>query len=221
MIKVEDHHYTKHLSQFLFPFWSHELLLLWLLEFIAELLKPEMNFAQICLNFSFNFNTFAFEEPASVFPSSGSPPAPPSSRSSLRIPEKDWMQSSISKDFDSLLRIHLLERVGWSPWYQRQRGIPILNWIWEFSWKVGNSPKIWERSSDRCPGLRFVSRRYVLWFRKQSRSVCSDVCTKSVQSTVLYWTVPRRVNITKNTIANTDVRWFSSIVVMYPNSECF
>ena len=31
MIKVEDHHYTKHLSQFLFPFWSHELLLLWLL----------------------------------------------------------------------------------------------------------------------------------------------------------------------------------------------
>ena len=43
MIKVEDHNYTKHLSEFLFPFWSHELLLLWLLEFIAELLKPEMN----------------------------------------------------------------------------------------------------------------------------------------------------------------------------------
>ena len=84
MIKVEDHHYTKHLSQFLFPFWSHELLLLWLLEFIAELLKPKMSFAQICLNVSFNFNTFAFEEPASAFPFSGSPPAPPSSRSSLK-----------------------------------------------------------------------------------------------------------------------------------------
>lgn len=60
MIKVEDHHYTKHLSQFLFPFWSHELLLLWLLEFVAELLKPKIKFEQICLNFSFNFNTFAF-----------------------------------------------------------------------------------------------------------------------------------------------------------------
>ena len=47
MIKVEDHHYSKHLSQFLFPFWSHELLLLWLLEFIAELLKPKMNFVSI------------------------------------------------------------------------------------------------------------------------------------------------------------------------------
>ena len=43
--KSERHHYTKHLSEFLFPFWSHELLLLWLLEFIAELLKPEMNSA--------------------------------------------------------------------------------------------------------------------------------------------------------------------------------
>ena len=115
MIKVEDHYYTKHLSQFLFSLWSHELFLLWLLEFIAELLKPKMSFAQICLNFSFNFNTFAFEEPASVFPSSGSPPAPPSSRSSLRIPEKDWMQSSISKDFDSLLRIHLLEGLAGAP----------------------------------------------------------------------------------------------------------
>ena len=110
MIKVEDHHYTKHLSEFLFPFWSHELLLLWLLEFVAELLKPKMSFAQICLNFSFNFNTFAFEEPASAFPFSGSPPAPPSSRSSLRIPEKDWMQSSISKVFGLLLRIRLK---GW------------------------------------------------------------------------------------------------------------
>ena len=91
--KSERHHYTKHLSEFLFPFWSHELLLLWFLEFIAELLKPEMNFAQICINFFFNFNTFAFEdeEPASASPSSDSPPAPPSSRCRLRIPEKDWM----------------------------------------------------------------------------------------------------------------------------------
>ena len=89
--KSERHHYTKHLSEFLFPFWSHELLLLWLLEFIAELLKPEMNFAQICINFFFNFNTFAFEEPASASPSSDSPPAPPSSRCHLRIPEKDWI----------------------------------------------------------------------------------------------------------------------------------
>ena len=91
MIKVEDHHYTKHLSQFLFSFWSHELLLLWLLEFIAELLKPEMNFAQICINFFFNFHPFAYEEPASASPSSDSPPAPPSSRCHLRIPEKDWI----------------------------------------------------------------------------------------------------------------------------------
>ena len=81
------------------------------------------------------------------------------------LPENSW------KRLDAVLDIKgfwfstedpLARRVGWSPWYQREAGIPILNWVGVFSWKFGNSPKIRERDSDRCPGLRFVSRRYLL-----------------------------------------------------------
>ena len=161
--KSEDYHYTKHLSEFLFPFWSHELLLLWFLEFIAELLKakkwilpqfllqlqPIWFLRRTCIRFSFLWLA--------------------SCSSILKVsPENSWKRLDIVlhvKGFWSSTEDPLAWRVGWSPWYQRVARIPILNWVGEFSWKVGNSPKIRERE------ILIGAEVYVLW----AEDTCFDL----------------------------------------------